>query len=92
MNWHKRPTDVWRQLESRHAPKTMGEMSMLLMKYVQYKFAPTSDPMLDIAALSDIRAYFQCGKSPSQIKCFVSVFWTPYLARTSMKFDGFNLR
>ena len=55
MNWHKRRTDVGRQLESRHAPKTTGETSMLLKKYEQYKIAPTSDPMLDITALSDIR-------------------------------------
>ena len=56
MNRHKRPTEVWRQLESRHAPETIGETTMLLKKYEQYKIAPTSDPMLDIAALSGIRA------------------------------------
>ena len=56
MNRHKRPTDVWRQLESRHAPETIGETSTLLKKYEQYKIAATSGPMLDIAALSDIRA------------------------------------
>ena len=56
MNRHKRPIDVWRQLESRHAPKTMGETSMLLNKYEQYKIAPTRDSVVDIAALSDVRA------------------------------------
>ena len=57
MNWHKRPTDVWRQLESRHAPKTTGDTPMLLKKHEHNKIvAPTSDPILDIAALSDIRA------------------------------------
>ena len=34
----------------------MGVVSMLLKKYEQHKIAPTNDPMLDITALSDIRA------------------------------------
>ena len=56
MDRYKRPTGGWRQLGSRHAPKTMGETPMLLKKYEQHIIAPSSDPMLDIAALSDIRA------------------------------------
>ena len=56
LNRHKCPTHVWRQLESRHAPKTMGETSKLLTKYEQYEIAPTSELMLDITALSDTRA------------------------------------
>ena len=56
MNRHQRPNDLWRQLEFRHAPKTMGETSIMLEKFEQCKTVPTSDPMPDIAALSDIRA------------------------------------
>ena len=92
MNRHKRPTDVWRQLESRHAPKTMGETSMLLKKHELYKIAPTSDPMLDIAALSDIRAQLSAREVAIMDQMFCVRVLDSYLANTSMKFNAFNLR
>ena len=63
INRHKRSTDVRQQLESRHAPETMSKTSMLLKKYEPYRIAPTSDPILDTAALSDIRAQLSVRKT-----------------------------
>ena len=70
----------------------MGKTSMLLKKYEQCKIAPTSDPMLDIAVLSNIRAQLSVPEIAITDQICVPVFWTPHLASTSMKFDTFNLR